>query len=428
MDTIKFRDALKVRESLNTEDYVFIKYRVRTDSAHDAGDLAVSVASSLVSGVSSALPWDASFGQHLTVLNLAEYDDLVTFEIALPQAVIGPRLNIPHTLAIALLPSEYAETSRVWIDDIQFPRSVLAAGSDKRMGGPALLQRLGGGKGRPLVSAIIKPRFGGDLTSLMSHAYRVLSAGVNGIVDDELMFDPDSDFSFKRRLDACFRATQRASDTSGETKYFIPNIICPIPDMATYLQSAAHSGATTVMTNSFALGYAGFEYFTTAAHDMGLAVVDCSIGATMMSYPTGDAGVSMELLTKLSRFSGADAVHTGSVGEHWYTASLLRRVMSAIRGPVPGMPPAIAVVAGGVTQANAWWKVRPHGGDCILNAGAGIWLHPDGPEYGAKHLVSALASVPLDAEEAEAHAILSGLCSKDVRFARAMDHFGYRSQ
>jgi ribulose 1,5-bisphosphate carboxylase large subunit-like protein len=334
-------------------------------------------------------------------------------------------VNIPQLLAIAWLPAEYERTSHVWIEDICLPPALLATIPGPHLGAAGLYASVRRAPGSPILQGILKPRFGGDLDRFLRSAEEALLAGLHGLVDDELMNDPQSEFSFSRRLKRCADVTRKAEKKTGQPKHYIPSIIAPLREAESSIAMVAAEGLPGFMTNSFALGYAGFQYLCEVAREKGLFVVDCSIGATLMSLPSERTGTSMELLAKLSRYSGADGAHTGSEGEHWYSSSILRQLLTALQGNIADIKPTLPVVAGEVNMANIWTKLRPFGGSCVVNVGAGFWHHPERPAKAVAQTLSALNCASLDSPAEEAQDALNKLCGKDPAFARAMDHFGY---
>jgi len=141
--------------------------------------------------------------------------------------------------------------------------------------------------------------------------------------------------------------------------------------------------------------------------------------------PGESTGTSAELLAKLARYAGADASHTGSEGEHWYSISILTRILGSLGGQISGVRPTLPVVAGGVSVANVWTKLEPFGRRCMVDLGTGLWHHPAGPAKGAEQIIRILNEIPEDMSAPEARAKINAICGRERTFAAAMRDFGY---
>lgn len=423
MDDRLLRRVLASPESIDPDRYVIVKLRLQIDGTHDPYQVCAEMVLNSAYGTLSTLPWSGDSEKPL-VLEIAEVGDKYRVEIAFPVEIFGSVLNFPQLLTMAWLPSEYSDTRNLWLDDIQLPPRVVSAIRGPEAGSTGMLQTLRRDSNRPLLSAIVKPRYGGDLEKLRRAANLALGGGADGLVDDELLVDPCGDCSFERRTMALSKLVADLS-TNGTRHYYFANVTASITRSIQMIEFAHDAGVQGVIANPFVMGYSAFEYIADYCRSKGLYLVDCSIGSALICLPAGPSGTSISFLCKLSRLMGADASHSGSEGEHWYTPATMRRVIASLTAPIGQIRPTLPVIAGQVNVANVWKKLSRFGPDCMVNAGSGIWGHPDGPDRGAHSIRRILDEVSLDLTQEEAHQKIRHLYSRDKTIKSGINKWGY---
>ena len=402
--------------------YFSVHYRTEgagVSPQHLAGYLAVNSAV----GSLTPLPWGSS-DMPPYVLGLQTVGPYLRFEVAYPVAILGEHPSIPPLLSLLWLASEYADTKNVWVDDIRLPASLVASFPGPRRGAPGFREKLGV-DGRPLISAIVKPRYGGDLRDFLNHAAAALRGGADGLVDDELLVDPLGGFAFEQRIAALVDAASLVSEETNEPKYVFANVTASHRRAEELAVTADGLGAAGVIANPFTMGYGSFQDLAEVIDDLDSLLIDCSIGAGMISLPTAPCGTSVSVLAKLSRLAGADAVHSGSEGEHWYTPELLRDIRTNLSGEFYGRRPCLPVIAGAVNAGNVWQKLQPFGIECMVNAGSGIWGHPLGAEAGAAAIRAVIDQIGTDLSPEQAHERMEELARSSPAVREAFNQFGY---
>jgi len=271
----------------------------------------------------------------------------------------------------------------------------------------------------------VKPRYGGLLAPFSAAAALALKGGADGLVDDEILVDPDGEFGFRHRIRRLMDVVLEAQERTNRTKYYFANITAPLDKSIEYVGLAAAAGVNGVMANSFAMGYTAFQFLARHCHEAQLPLIDCAIGSALVTLPSGQSGISVVLLAKLARLMGADGYHTGSEGEHWYEATTLRAVIAGLTASMGHIRPSLPVIAGHVNVGNIWRKMSLFGKRSMVNSGSGIWSHPDGPESGARSLSLVLRDVSLDLPSKEAEGKLTGLYKKDKAVRHGVDKWGW---
>lgn len=426
--SIKRLEDRQIREIMSAvpadvaDQYFSIRFRLqRTDRSphHLAALLAITTGQ----GGPEPPPW-ADLSLPSLVTDCRSDDHFVHLEIAYPLAILGRRLSIANLLSLAWLAAEYSETRNVWVEDIRLPPKALGEFPGPRYGVDGLRESVKIDEERPLISAIVKPRYGGDLKAFEPHAEDALRRGADGLVDDELLVDPDGDFCFERRVSALAELVRTTAASCGESKYYFANITARHSHSEELLEIAKDAGVDGVIANPVTMGYASFEDIVRSAASIDCPVVDCGIGSGILSLPANAAGTSTAVFSKLGRWAGADGFHSGSEGEHWYTPHILQSIISNLTGSMHEMNATLPVIAGAVSAGNVWPKLAPFGIGSMVNAGTGVWMHPDGSGAGAESIRVVLDRISLDEPREDVETRLDDLASEHPALERAFEHFG----
>lgn len=282
--------------------------------------------------------------------------------------------NVP-LLVSALVAGEGVETrsfTRCRLVGLELPDGLLPGPA---FGAPAVLpdERLG-------VGVILKPSLGLSPAECASVAEAAARGGAMLLKDDELLGDP-SWCPLEERVRA-------VASVLHPSVVYCPNVTGPTATLLDRARRAVELGATGVMVNAFAQGL-----------DAVLALRDASLGVPVFAHRVGSGpmargdrfGASGAVLASLTRWCGADFVQVGAYGGKLFdTDDEVDAQLAAARGLMP-VPPAVAVLGGGVGAHNAAaLAARAGGGGLVLLLGSAAYLDPRGVTSSVRATVEAL--------------------------------------
>ncbi len=291
-----------------------------------------------------------------------------TAEFAVPTGVLPVDGAVPLMLSIATYGSVYRFVREYQVIDLEFPSEAMSqhdlCGPQR---GPEFISprdaaaRLG---------AIIKPRFISDESNLRQLVRALASAEIDYLADDELTVGTP-DLSFERRVGVVTTELEACAATTGRQIPYIANITGSYAGAMRRARAAADLGARGVMVNTIAMGY---DVVSDLANDDGfdLGIVANSIGRGVLTSGPGYR-VAPELLCKLARLVGADAVYTGPlVGDIATVEQHAERYLKVLTQPYHGAcvrRPAAAMMSGGVGLPEIIRNEQLYRGDLFLSMG-----------------------------------------------------------
>jgi ribulose 1,5-bisphosphate carboxylase large subunit-like protein len=271
-------------------------------------------------------------------------------------------------LAIATYGSVYKFVSEYQVIDMEFPSETMA---QKDLVGP----RFGGGivqveDGSTRLGLIIKPRFASDERQVRELVRSVAEAGVDYVIDDELTVRSPH-LSFERRVRVVVEELGEVASRTGRSVPYFANVTGGYGGAMERARLAHDVGAAGIMVNTVAMGYDVVADIAADA-DRNLAIVANSIGrGVMTSGPL--FRVAPELLCKLARLSGADAVYTGPlVGSTVTMTQRAQRFRTALTDPYHqscSRRPAVAVMSGGLGLPEIVQNESLYRGELMLSLG-----------------------------------------------------------
>jgi 2,3-diketo-5-methylthiopentyl-1-phosphate enolase len=271
--------------------------------------------------------------------------------------------------------------------DLEIPGPLAAQFGGPRLGIDGWRRRFGFGK-RPLLLNPMKPSIGlaPDATGALAAA--VARGGIDLVKDDEVL--SETRFSSVRdRTRAVRDALDATAERSGHRARYIVSITDRADRMAEHVETAVEAGADGVMVAALAIGLDGLQAVAERL-DGRLPVMAHTAGLDVWSGRHG-LGVAPDLVVRLCRLAGADAVLIGSPWARRPTLAEVWRAMAArLHEPWAGLACAFPVVGGGVVADQLGDIVRSLGSDLIITAGGSVNGHPDGSEAGARDLRRAL--------------------------------------
>jgi len=256
------------------------------------------------------------------------------------------RTGLPLILALASYVSAFSFIYEYQVMDILFPRDMLQ--SDMFPGpkfGPSLLK----GEGSARLGVIIKPRFISDLSFLRQFVSDAAQSGIDYLTDDELTV-ANRDIPFRVRVEEVVGILRNAAESYGHRPAYITNIAGDFEGAMERAAIAQELGADGVMVNYYAMGY---DVISTLARDLKfkLGIVANGLGLGVLTQGPLFR-VSTELICRLARLAGADAVYTGPmvglIDSSRHSAAQFRRALTQPYGRDCRRPAAVAMMSGGI--------------------------------------------------------------------------------
>jgi ribulose 1,5-bisphosphate carboxylase large subunit-like protein len=322
--------------------------------------------------------------------------------------------------------SEYNFTSEYSVEDVDFPNSFLKHFRGPRLGMSGIRQAIGVSS-RPILGAILKPRAGAPLDSIVKACSACLEGGMDYITDDELVVDPEGDLAFDNRVPRLVDVAKTATERTGRKKWYVANITASPKKALQYGKKARDFGADGLLVNAFTMGFPALEDIA-EANEISLPIITCNMGTALLTRTPRSAGLSEVLISKLSRIAGADGVHSGIVASDWYSLEMFRASNAALRQPFTNaLRPAFPVVAGGLNLANLVKNLFVHGTtDVILLAGAGVMGFPTGTYDGAQAFHAIADAFSPSMSEADLDDMLLRLAKKLPAVKSGLTAYGYK--
>ena len=258
------------------------------------------------------------------------------------------------------------------------------------------LRRLTAVHDRPLFMAIFKPALGLTPDDHARLLREVAFAGLDLIKDDEILGDlPDC--PTVERVHACRAVIDEAINRTGREILYAVNLTGPVSAIAARARDLIDAGANALLLNVLVYGYPALEALA----------ADPAVNVPIFAHPAlaGAIGGAADgssvygfdysvLLGTLMRYGGADAVlHPAHYGSLPFKAATQLAIRDCLREAADDRPPAMPVPSAGIHPGVLPAVLADYGNDVVLNAGSGIFDHPDGPAAGVSAFFAALDCV-----------------------------------
>ena len=286
------------------------------------------------------------------------------------------------------------------LEDIRWPRRLLSS-----FRGPLLgisgVRRLLDVRKRPLTATVPKPKLGLTAKEHARTGYDAWVGGIDLLKDDENLSSQTFN-KFKERVRECFRLRERAEKETGERKSYLINITAETQEMLRRAKAVADAGGDYVMVDILTAGWSALQTLRDQCHDLKLAIH--AHRAFHAAFTRNRLhGMSMLAVSDVARLIGVDQLHIGTV------IGKLESPREEVIGLRDNLQKA-RIEAGSLSLGQDWGEVRPvfptcsgglHpglvpelikivGADVIIQAGGGVWGHPDGGRAGAIALRQAI--------------------------------------
>lgn len=365
-------------EGLDQSKYLRLRIRAKPADGSTLFNVAERIATLLSPGVGRAK------GGGTNTLLLGEPAGDI-FELAVPAALTPPRLGVTQLINMLSLPAEYDHAEKIIFENIELPKASLIQYGGPRLGVDGTRTRLGVPEGAA-IGVILKPRLMNDMADLLEDVEKIARAGVDFVVDDELLVDPDG-APFVDRVRQVIDLLGAKQPSGGERNAFIANVTAR-PSLSIELaERAKELGAVGLVTNPIVTGFGALEDL--AKHMLGMPIFATNIGAALWAKEPSDgryAGITESAIAKLTRIAGADAVHCGIVGADWYADKPSKGAVHVVSTPLDSIKPAFRVVAGGLDCVQLLENWPFDGEPVLFEAGNAVFNHPKGPAAGVEAL------------------------------------------
>jgi ribulose-bisphosphate carboxylase large chain len=286
------------------------------------------------------------------------------------------------------------------LEDIRWPLG-LARSFRGPLLGTAGIRRIFRTKKRPLTATVPKPKLGLTAKEHARAGYEAWVGGVDLLKDDENLTSQPFN-KFKERVEECFRLRDKAEKETGERKSYLINVTSETEEMRRRAKMVANAGGEYVMIDILTCGWSGLQTMREVCEDLKLAIhAHRAFHAAFTRSPTH--GMSMLVVSDVARLIGVDQLHIGTIigkleasrEEVLALRDNLQRKTIEADGTHLGqdwgtIKPVFPVCSGGLHPGLVPELMRLVGTDIIIQAGGGIWGHPDGGRAGAKALRQAI--------------------------------------
>ena len=290
--------------------------------------------------------------------------------------------------------------SQLRLEDIRWPNKII-----KSFLGPGFgllgIRRILRVKKRPITGTVPKPKVGMTAKEHARAGYEAWVGGIDLLKDDENLSSQPFN-RFKDRVSDCFRLRAKAEKETGEQKSYLINVTAETKEMLRRARTVANAGGEYVMVDILTAGWAGVQSIRDECRDLGLAIhAHRAFHAAFTRNP--HHGMSMLAVSDVARLIGVDQLHIGTIigklespreqvlalkdnlqrmvikqsetllGQDWRNINAVLPTCSG--GLHPGLVPKL---------------ISAVGPDIIIQAGGGVWGHPDGGRAGASALRQAI--------------------------------------
>jgi ribulose-bisphosphate carboxylase large chain len=274
------------------------------------------------------------------------------------------------------------------LEDVEFPSSLIKSFKGPLYGIDGIRKLLNVPK-RPLVGTIVKPKIGLNEKEHAKVAYDAWVGGIDIVKDDENLSNQKFN-NFSKRIVETLKMRDMAEKETGERKVYMPNITSESDTMLKRANFVKEAGGRYLMVDIISVGWSALQTVRNANDDLKLVLHAHRAGHGAFTKDPKH-GISMRVVSKLTRIVGMDQLHVGTVvGKMFETKEEVLQNCDALRGKMNGLKTAMPVSSGGLHACLVPSLVKIFGNDFIIQAGGGIHGHPGGTVAGAKSMRQAL--------------------------------------
>lgn len=298
--------------------------------------------------------------------------------------------------------------------DLDFGKQLLAQFPGPRFGTKGIREQLNV-MDRPLLKAIFKGVMGRDLSFFSGQLEELLAGGVDLIKDDEILFENELT-PFYKRITTAKDIIDRHYEQTGNRALYAVNLSGRTNELHDKAEQAAALGANALLFNVHAYGLDALQTLR-ENNNIALPIVAHSALSGVLAGQAG-GGFSYSLLVgKLTRLIGGDLSlfpsSYGNVAISRFDALAINEALIEDNG----FEKTFAVPSAGIHPGMVPQLLKDFGDNLVVNAGGGIFGHPDGPTQGAKAFRAAI-----DASVEQISLVEAAKTSEPLK--RAIDQWG----
>jgi len=286
------------------------------------------------------------------------------------------------------------------LEDIRWPRKLV-----KSFRGPLLgttgIRKIFHVRERPLTATVPKPKLGLSAKEHARAGYDAWVGGIDLLKDDENLTSQTFN-RFKERVRECFRLRARAEKETGERKSYLINVTAETREMLRRAKAVADAGGEYIMVDILTTGWSALQTLREECEDLKLAIH--AHRAFHAAFTRNRLhGLSMLAVSDVARLIGVDQLHIGTaIGKLESPREEVialrdnlqqRKIesnLSSLGQDWGGIRPVLPTCSGGLHPGLIPELIKMIGTDIIIQAGGGVWGHPDGGRAGATALRQAI--------------------------------------
>jgi ribulose-bisphosphate carboxylase large chain len=285
--------------------------------------------------------------------------------------------------------------------DITFPQGIL-----KEYNGPQFgisgIKKLLGIKNRPILGTIVKPKVGLNEIQHAAVCKQAWMGGLDIVKDDENLTSMTFN-NFEKRVTETLKERDKAEQTTGEKKIYMPNITAKVSVMKKRADFIHELGGEYVMVDILTVGFSALQEIREYLEDKKM-IIHAHRAMHAALTRNKKHGITMLALAKIMRLIGMDQLHTGTVigkmeGSKQEVIDTNKVIThSHIKGNDRTMleqdwgelKPTLPVASGGLSPLHIPQLIEILGTDIVFQFGGGCHGHPDGTFSGAKAIRQAV--------------------------------------
>ncbi len=288
--------------------------------------------------------------------------------------------------------------------DISFPEDIVSAYRGPKFGIDGI-KKLTNVMDRPLLGTIVKPKVGLNEIEHSKICGEAWQGGLDIVKDDENLTSMKFN-KFEKRITETLKIRDKIESTTGERKFYMPNITAPLNVMKKRADFVVKNGGEYVMVDIVTVGYSALQEIREYLDDKNVVI---HAHRAMHAAFTRDKkhGMTMLALAKLMRLIGMDQLHTGTIiGKMEGGKQEVLEINNAISKPEMkdnnltmlnqdwyNIKPILPVASGGLSPLHIPELIKILGKDMVYQFGGGCHGHPDGTKAGAKAIRQAVDAV-----------------------------------
>jgi ribulose-bisphosphate carboxylase large chain len=325
-------------------------------------------------------------------------DNLV--KIAYPNLLFEPG-NMPQILSsIAGNVFGMKAVQNLRLEDIRWPKKMLRAFLGPHLGKDGI-RRILKIRNRPLTATVPKPKLGLTAREHARAGYEAWLGGIDLLKDDENLTSQSFN-KFKERVNECFRLRDKAETETGERKSYLINVTAETEEMLRRAKLVSNAGGEYVMVDILTCGWAALQTLRKKCDELKLAIH--AHRAFHAAFTRNRLhGMSMLSVSDVARLIGVDQLHIGTVigkleSPQEEVLALRDNLQLQKIEPSPtllgqdwsGIKSVLPTCSGGLHPGLIPELIKLVGTDIIIQAGGGVWGHPDGGRAGGQALRQAI--------------------------------------